>query len=148
MASKDESLAALRQAVAASRNRLPTLQLAIDAAASASNTPKIEADVAQLASCVTATLGQIRPLLMLSMPLDKMKSAADETLLRDLPDLRRDNLEHLLVRALEPPVTGFGLVLAAFRGVPKHAFLPDIKALASEIIDGLTVGEVRRRAKV
>jgi hypothetical protein len=55
-------------------------------------------------------------------------------------------LEKVVVKVFEPPVSGFGSVMAMFKGAPSLPFVSDLRTLACEMIDGLTVGEVKRRS--
>jgi len=51
------------------------------------------------------------------------------------------------MRALEPPVSGFGLLVAIFKS-PALPFVDDIRALAREMVEGLTIGELKRRSTI
>jgi hypothetical protein len=144
-----EAVAQLTEAVKASRNGLPALAHAIDAISAAPSSAKTDADAVLLASCVTRTLGQLHALVTIGSLSGEWKEASDDTLLRDLPGMRpRENLELLILRALEPPASTFGAILALFKGGLSLPFVADMKVLAKEMVDGITIGEVRRRANV
>jgi hypothetical protein len=148
MAEETVAIAELRELATTARNGIPTLQRALDAVLAAAPSPKHTTDEVQFASCVTTAVGQMATLVQLNTPGQAWRQAPDDLLVRDLPNLNRQMLEQLVVKALEPATSGFGSVVALFKGAPPLPFVSDLRALAREMIDGLTVGELRRRSTV
>jgi hypothetical protein len=148
MAEETIAVAELRELAVTARNGLPTLQRALDAVLAAAPSQKHTTDEVQFAMSVTTAVGQMSILVRLNTPGSVWQQAADDTLVRDLPKLNRHGLEEVLVKALEPATSGFGSVVALFKGAPPLPFVSDLRALAGEMIDGLTVGELRRRSTV
>lgn len=143
--SRTQAIAQLKAVVNASGNGLPTLARALEALTSAPNSSQADADAALLADCVIRAVRQMRGIVVIGSVSNEWEQAPAGTLLRDLPGMRpRGNLELLILRALERPVSTFGAVLALFKGGPSLPFIADLRVLATEIVDGLTIGEVNR----
>jgi len=149
--SRDSAIANLTEVVRASRNGLPTLAQALTAISSAPASPKLDADVAVLESSVLTTLRQLPSILKIAASTSAWETVSSDTLLRDLPGIRaldgkppRENLERLILRALEPKASIVEAVLALFKGGLTLPFIPSLKILAVEFVDGWPIGEVRR----
>lgn len=150
--SRESAFQQLSQVVEASRNGLPCLARALEAVSAAPASPKVDADVALLASSVLTTLSQLHSLIRIAASTPEWETVSDETLLRDIPGIRaldgkppRENLENLIRRALEPRATVFEAIAALFKGGLALPFIPRLNVLAVELVDGWTMGEVRRR---
>ena len=148
MAEETMAIAELRELATTARNGLPTLQRALDAVLAAAPSQKHTTDEVQFVVSVRTAVAQMSSMVQLYTPGRAWQQAAADTLVRDLPELNRQGLEQLLVKALEPATSGFGSVVALFKGAPPLPFVSDLRALAGEMIDGLTVGELKRRSTV
>lgn len=105
-----------------------------------------DADASTIAWALDTTLRHTLTFVRLAVPDRVVRDSPDGVLLADLPDLRRSNLQTLLARALEPPATGLRTILSMFAGPLPLPVVGDVHVLARELVEGMTLGEVRRRA--
>lgn len=148
---RESAIAKLTEAVEASRNGLPTLAEALKAISATSSSPKLDADVALLESSVLTTLRQLPSIIEIAASTSEWETVPDDTLLRDVPGIRaldgkpsRENLERLILRALEPEAGFVEAIVALFKGGLTLLFIPSLKVFAAELVDGWPIGEVRR----
>lgn len=139
------ALATLESLIATAHNGLPCLHAARDRLLLDTGSVS-DADASVLSLSIETAMGQLSLILRLFVTERVLRSAPDEVLLCDLPQLRRQGLDELLAKALEPSARGLRALLSEVVGPLPLPVIGDVRVLAREIVDGLPLGEVRRRA--
>lgn len=122
---KADDIERLNDAIRSATNGLPALRSAVERFSAAPGDYLINAERAEVARSVTATLGRMLAMVKLSASPKTCEEAPDDALVRELGDLRRVDLERLLVGEL--------------------AWAPNYNSkVVGEMIDGFTMGELRR----